>query len=230
MRKLSTIVALCMGIFIFSACSSDDGEDPNAEYYNWKTRNDTYFEEVYQKATEKIEAGDEKWYKIMSYAKNDADNHSNYIIVNVLEQKEDGDYNAHKEVVNGTKNNNDGLMCPLVSDSCYITYRGNMIPSKTYNTVATPDNIYVGYQFDTKWFGNELIKEEAVMWGTTPGSLVEGFSTALQYMHVGDRWRVYIPYRLGYGSNANGNIQAYSTLIFDIYMESFKTKQKPEKD
>lgn len=225
MRKLQGIVALCMGIFIFSACSSDDGEDPNAEYYNWKARNETYFENIFQEATEKIQAGDENWYTIMSYSKNDASNHSNYIIVNVLEQKTDGEFHAHKEVVNGTKNTENGLVCPVAKDSCYITYRGNMIPSKTYNTTATPDNIQVGYQFDTKWYGSSLVKEEAVFVNMSPAGLVDGFSTALQYMHVGDRWRVYIPYRLGYGSSANGNVQPYSTLIFDIYMQSFTTKQ-----
>ena len=47
-------------------------------------------------------------------------------------------------------------------------------------------------------------------------AMVVGFSTALQKMHVGDTWKVYIPYQLGYGSSDSGVIPAYSTLIFYI--------------
>lgn len=35
-------------------------------------------------------------------------------------------------------------------------------------------------------------------------------------MHPGDRWMIYIPYELGYGSRTSGPIPAYSTLIFEV--------------
>jgi len=221
-KKLNFIIAFCMGMLTFVSCSSDDGEDTTAEYYNWKARNDTYFENIFQEASYNIASGVDGWYQIMSYSKNNTDNHSNYIIVNVLEQGS----GEHQEVVDGTKNTSDGLTCPIIGDTCVITYRGNMIPSKSYSTIASPDNIEVGYQFDTKWYGTTLVLEEAIYSSFAPNSVVDGFSTALQYMHPGDRWRVYIPYSLGYGSSSSGSVQAYSTLIFDIYLKSFKTKQK----
>ncbi len=46
--------------------------------------------------------------------------------------------------------------------------------------------------------------------------LIEGWIIAMQEMHVGDRWEVYIPSELGYGKYAEPGIPAYSTLIFDI--------------
>ena len=46
--------------------------------------------------------------------------------------------------------------------------------------------------------------------------LVEGFTTALLNMNLGDRWEVYIPYQLGYGEEDKNPIPGYSTLIFDI--------------
>lgn len=223
MSNLHKILVLCCCVFALASCSSND-EDTTAEYYNWRARNDTYFEEIYQKATEEIDNGSEDWYKIMSYQKNDVSNHSNYIIVHVLEQDESID--GHKEVIDDNKNTNDGLACPLSVDSCLITYRGNMMPSSKHTTIAKPDNIEVGYMFDTKWYGEELNKEEAVFTNLTPAGSVEGFETVLLYMHPGDRWRVYIPYRLGYKASSSGSIQPYSTLIFDIYLKSFKTKQK----
>ena len=36
------------------------------------------------------------------------------------------------------------------------------------------------------------------------------------------RWIVYIPYELGYGTRACGNIPAYSTLIFEIELQGIK--------
>lgn len=215
------ILASCCYILALVACSSDD-EDTTAEYYNWQARNDAYFEEIFQTATSEINNGSEEWYKILSYSKNDESNHKNFIVVHVLEQSKE----AHKEVVNGTRNTDNGLTCPLPADSCTITYRGNMMPSASYSTIASPDNIEVGYQFDTKWYGDVLNKDEAIYTKMTAAGVVEGFGTALQYMHPGDRWRVYIPYRLGYKSSASGSVQAYSTLIFDIYLKSFKSKQK----
>ena len=50
--------------------------------------------------------------------------------------------------------------------------------------------------------------------------VVDGWATALQHMHVGDRWEVWIPYQLGYGvtgsSGGSVTILPYSTLVFDM--------------
>ena len=49
-------------------------------------------------------------------------------------------------------------------------------------------------------------------------TLVDGFSTALQYMKIGDKWEVWIPWNLGYGAfdNRNSGIKAHTTLVFEI--------------
>ncbi len=48
--------------------------------------------------------------------------------------------------------------------------------------------------------------------------VVSGFAVALQNMQVGEKWTVYIPWQLGYGSSgtSSGTIPPYSTLIFEI--------------
>ncbi len=46
--------------------------------------------------------------------------------------------------------------------------------------------------------------------------LIEGWIVAMQQMHIGDRWEVYIPAEMGYGKYAQPGIPAGSTLIFDI--------------
>lgn len=46
--------------------------------------------------------------------------------------------------------------------------------------------------------------------------LIEGWIIALQQMRVGDKWEIYIPSELGYGSFSQPGIPANSTLIFEI--------------
>ena len=46
--------------------------------------------------------------------------------------------------------------------------------------------------------------------------VIDGWQIALQQMHVGDKWTIYIPSEMGYGSKANGPIPANSTLIFEV--------------
>lgn len=46
--------------------------------------------------------------------------------------------------------------------------------------------------------------------------LIEGWTIAMQQMHIGDRWEVYIPAEMGYGKWSQPGIPAGSTLIFEI--------------
>ena len=46
--------------------------------------------------------------------------------------------------------------------------------------------------------------------------VIDGWQIALQQMHVGDKWTIYIPSEMGYGSKASGPIPANSTLIFEV--------------
>lgn len=46
--------------------------------------------------------------------------------------------------------------------------------------------------------------------------LITGWIIALQQMHVGDRWEVYIPAEMAYGRSNQPGIPGGSTLIFDI--------------
>ena len=46
--------------------------------------------------------------------------------------------------------------------------------------------------------------------------VVDGFSTALQHMSVGDKWEVWIPAKLGYGGTPQQGIPANTTLVFEI--------------
>lgn len=46
--------------------------------------------------------------------------------------------------------------------------------------------------------------------------VIEGWQLALQQMHIGDKWIIYIPSDLGYGNRPSGPIPAFSTLVFEV--------------
>lgn len=46
--------------------------------------------------------------------------------------------------------------------------------------------------------------------------LIQGWIFALQQMHIGDKWEVYIPAEKGYGKTNQPGIPGGSTLIFEI--------------
>ena len=49
------------------------------------------------------------------------------------------------------------------------------------------------------------------------GSVITGWTIALQNMKVGDKWEIWIPQQLGYGTQDKGDdIPTYSTLVFEI--------------
>jgi peptidylprolyl isomerase/FKBP-type peptidyl-prolyl cis-trans isomerase FklB len=50
----------------------------------------------------------------------------------------------------------------------------------------------------------------------TPEEVVKGWTEALQKMHVGDEWILYVPPELGYGERASPKIPANSVLIFRL--------------
>ena len=81
----------------------------------------------------------------------------------------------------------------------------------------TPNSVvschYLGRTIDGKCFDTSL--------GGYPlairlRDLIEGWAIALQQMRVGDKWEIYIPSELGYGSFSQPGIPANSTLIFEI--------------
>ena len=54
----------------------------------------------------------------------------------------------------------------------------------------------------------------------TLNGVISGWSYTLIHMVAGDFWTLYIPYQSGYGSSTNdGNLQAYSALVYNVRLE-----------
>ena len=104
-----------------------------------------------------------------------------------------------------------GTESPIFTDTVRVAYRGRYIPMKSY-----PE----GYVFDQS-YTNDFSWQTAGVADFTCDALVDGFTTALMNMHVGDYWRVRIPYQLGYGTSSTNSITGYSDLVFDIALYDF---------
>ena len=176
------------------SCSEDETEE--GEFYNWKQKNEAVIEQW---------AANTSYQKILTYSKDVTTpniTNSDYIYVEVLESGVGGE-------------------TPLFTDSVFYSYRGRLIPSKTYENGYVFDQSFLG---DFDWTTSGMLKA-CVSWNpvmTTSGIVetlfTQGFCTALQHMKKGDRWLVHIPYQLGYGESGNrdGSVPGYSNLVFEL--------------
>lgn len=81
---------------------------------------------------------------------------------------------------------------------------------------------YAGTLTDGKEFDNSYKRGEPL---TIPvAGVIRGWTEILQKMHIGDKWKVYIPSELGYGDGGtpDGSIPGGSVLIFEMELMGIK--------
>ena len=193
--KPNAIVALLFLLVIpfFAACGEDDNEQ--SEFADWQKKNEAYWEDLYSATKQKVSAGDNSWKIIPTWSKNSNGSlkSTDYIIAHVVSQ--------------GT-----GTVSPLYTDTVRVHYLGRLIPSATYSE---------GFVFDQSYTG-EFNPKTSLPYKAAAAGFIDGFTTAVTNMHVGDRWMVYIPYQLGYGAAGSGTaIPGYSVTIFDVSLAAF---------
>jgi len=187
LKYLLLTVILFPLVGMVSSCS--DETETEGEFDNWQQKNEAMIDQW---------ATNSAYRKILTYTKNDDTpglTNSDYIYVEVLEQ-------------------GSGTESPLYTDTVRLAYRGRLLPSVSYPEGYVFDETFSG-DFDWKTVGVYTNSTTGVD-RATAGSWMEGFTTALQNMHKGDYWRVYIPYDLMYGSASSTSYPAYSNMIFDI--------------
>ena len=184
---------------LFSSCSESKGDDVD-EYADWQAKNDAYFNKVYTEAQNAVKSGSTEWKVMTKWSINEASAQAtDHIVAKVLQKGE-------------------GTVSPVFTDYVNVHYRGRLIPTASY-----PE----GRVFDQSFTSQELNTQTAYPTYFQINNIqADGFATALQYMHVGDYWRVYVPYALGYGAAIMDNIPAYSTLVFDIYLCRFSADDR----
>ena len=90
------------------------------------------------------------------------------------------------------------------------TGKGNVSP--TLRSIVSVH--YKGTLIDGKEFDNSYKRNCPEAFRLC--DVIDGWQIALQQMHVGDKWTIYIPSEMGYGSRTSGPIPGFSTLIFEV--------------
>jgi FKBP-type peptidyl-prolyl cis-trans isomerase FklB len=119
-------------------------------------------------------------------------------------KKEGADFLAKNKNEKGVQTTPSGLQyivikdgtgpTPKETDTVKVHYRGTLIN---------------GTEFDSSYARNE----PAVF---PVNGVIKGWVEALQKMKVGSKWKLFIPSDLAYGENAQGQIPANATLIFEV--------------
>jgi FKBP-type peptidyl-prolyl cis-trans isomerase FklB len=200
--KFRNIIWCLLAVLALASCKEED--DAVEEYANWQATNDTFFSNLVSDTQQKIDKGQTNWSLLPCYTMPEqyyTFSYSDYVVV--------------EKLVQGA-----GTTSPLQTDSVTVHYQGRLLPSASYAR---------GYIFDQSYAGT-FDPITATPSKFVAGSLVKGFSTALMHMHRGDRWCIYIPYQLAYGSATRNGIPAYSTLIFELQLEDFWRKTLGDRD
>ena len=85
------------------------------------------------------------------------------------------------------------------------------------------DNVQVHYHgtlIDGTVFDSSV--ERGTPYDTPVSGVIQGWIEALQLMSVGDKWKLYIPSEIAYGTRGQGKIPANAVLIFDVELIAIK--------
>lgn len=208
-KSLLYLTGICAAMLSLFSCS-DDNEAYNP-YGNWQARNAEYFEQVATTARTAIaEAkavyGDAEW-----------EEHCEWRMFKAYHKPQGVAGATTDSICVRIEKRGTGKGCPTYSDSVRVNYRGWLIPTQYMENgeLITREEVF------SQSFYGELDPALAVPALFGVSSTVYGFSTALQYMHVGDIWWIYMPYELAYGSTDNGTIPAFSLLKYYVNLVDY---------
>ncbi len=111
-----------------------------------------------------------------------------------------------------TKSKEDGVK-PLPKGIFYKVLADGNPQSATPAVRSIITAHYTGRTIDGKVFDSSL---GGVPLACRLCDLIEGWIIAMQQMHIGDKWEIYIPAEMGYGKFSQPGIPGGSTLIFEI--------------
>lgn len=200
---MKKVLLLIVPLLLLASCKDSEAESNVRQ--NWPERNVQWFAEVYDAARAEIETAKEQY-------GSDWEKHCNWRVYKTLLKSQDVQGPPSDYVVCKINEKGDGDWSPAYTDSVRLYYRGWIMDD---NYPASKDNMTV---FSQTYYG-DFNPATAAPVAMAASALVEGFTTAIQYMVEGDDWSVYIPSELAYGAKASDAIPAYSTLLFRIRVE-----------
>ena len=200
---MKKVLLLIVPLVLLASCKDSEAESNVRQ--NWPERNVQWCAEVYDAARAEIETAKAQY-------GNDWEEHCDWRVYKTLLKSQDVQGPPTDYVVCKINERGDGDWSPAYTDSVRLYYRGWIMDD---NYPASKDNMTV---FSQTYYG-DFNQATAAPVAMAASALVEGFTTAIQYMVKGDDWSVYIPSELAYGEKASDAIPAYSTLLFRIRVE-----------
>ena len=205
--KFYHLLLTLLSTLTFTACSENVFEEE--EYSDWANRNTTYFAATLTTAKTAIA-------EAKSLYGSQWEEHCDWRVFRTYAQKQEIAGKATDSICVRIIERGTGSGSPLYTDSVRVNYIGRLIPSTSYEN---------GFIFD--FSGPSMYPEDVFHpdfsqpTGLLVSNTVEGFGTALQQMHIGDRWEIHIPYELGYGRNSTATLPAFSALIFEVQLKGY---------
>lgn len=196
-----------------TACSSDEPSDP--VYENWTARNSAAFSDTLSMARTAIAQAKAQYGDAWT-------EHTPWRVFGNYTLGTGGKPTANDSlvvrVVNSQLSAAEALKAPrpLYTDTVRVAYMGRLMPTSADSAGKVFD-----YSGPSKLESDVFNPTLGTASKFAVSNLVVGFTTALQQMHVGDRWRIFIPAKSGYGNAAQTSIPAGSMLIFDLQLQQF---------
>ena len=191
-------------LFLVSCSSSDSEYDP---HYNWPERNVAWYHQIADSARTAInearKAYGDEW-----------ENHCDWRMYKSL-LKSSGSQSGLLEdsICVHILSKGSGTTSPLYTDSVRVSFRGWLMPTTDANGKPL-DTI-----FSQTYYGTyDTITAAPQLAGVS--SFKPGIATAIQYMHEGDEWMIYVPQELFYGTTVTGSVPAYSTIRMRLHLRA----------
>ena len=212
-RILIPLLVLMAVLQLFTAC--EENANDNVEYSDWQARNAQYFSEKLAQARQAVNAAK------AAYGA-DWEAHCDWRIYRTYALTDDAAATAADSICVQVLQRGTGSGYPLYTDSVRVNYIGRLIPNPLAEeeTARTQGRIFdhSGLSRDSADVFDPDFSQPTML---LVSNNVEGFSTALMHMRIGDMWRIYIPQEMGYGAQSVSIIPAYSTLVFDVQLKAF---------
>ncbi len=223
MKKISLLATLmqrigfCLAVLMCAVAplltSCEENLDEDNKYVNWKARNSEAFLLRLSEAKQAIAQAQAQY-------GTEWEKHCKWRLFRTYCLPEEAPANATDTVCVEIIEAGTGSGYPLYTDSVRVNYLGRLISTDLEQPLGT-----LGEPFDHSGYSSDpadvFDPRFAVPATFLVSNTVEGFTTVLQHMRIGDLWRAYIPQELGYASAASAALPAYSMLIFDVQLKSY---------
>ena len=202
---LSLFLFLSVG---FAAC---DEVEEVGEYDNWEPRNTAFIDSIHALAADRLLP--------LNVAQEEADKFGPgemFGLETTASTTAGKQYVYCKKIVKNTAG-----AVPVYTSSVETPYYGTLITGDSFQ------GTFEGYGATDRGVLDPETKAPTAFDSPTSFSINNsglrlGWVAALQYMHVGERWMLYIPYQSGYGESDYGSIPGYSALTFDLQLEGIE--------